>query len=458
MNYRMRVATIYLLGFFIDLVNMFIANVAYPDISHYFSASVSQLAWISNGYVLGLTLVIPLSSWLAKRIGTKRLFMLSLVIFIIAIIGVSSAASTEQLISWRVIQGLGGGLLIPAGQTMTYALYHSDERAKLSAAVMLVGLLAPALSPAIGGMLADSLSWRWVFLVSLPVAFITLLLAGRWLKPDRQNRRATRLDLSGLISSCSALTLILLGLTALGEDASGKAALLLVGGIALASFYTYGALRKPEPLLNIRLIKEPVLQTAMLIYQFIPGVFTGVNLITMLYLQNQLGMSAASAGAMMFPWAAAAFVAISLTGKKFNSTGPRRLFISGSLVQGAGIALLTQIDSASDNVIVGAAFVLMGFGSSLCSSTAQSSAFIAINSRDLADASALWNINRQLSFCFGVTLIGLLLNVFLNSGLAPGQAYRLCFILAAASVVIPIMFSFRLARRSGRYAINQEKR
>ncbi|BFO10758.1 hypothetical protein GGER_32680 [Serratia rubidaea] len=109
MNYRVRVASVYLLGFFIDLVNMFIANVAYPDIGRQLDAPVSQLAWVSNGYILGLTLVIPLSSWLAKRMGAKRLFMLSLVIFIIGTCGVAGAYNIEQLIAWRVAQGLGEG-------------------------------------------------------------------------------------------------------------------------------------------------------------------------------------------------------------------------------------------------------------------------------------------------------------------------------------------------------------
>ncbi|HBP96992.1 MAG TPA: MFS transporter, partial [Pantoea agglomerans] len=160
MSYRVRVASVYLLGFFIDLVNMFIANVAYPEIGRHFDAPVSQLAWISNGYILGLTLVIPLSSWLVRRMGAKRLFMLSLLIFIAGTCGVGASTSVSQLIAFRWIQGIGGGLLIPIGQTMTYALYRSNERAKLSSVVMLIALLAPALSPAIGGIVVESLSWR----------------------------------------------------------------------------------------------------------------------------------------------------------------------------------------------------------------------------------------------------------------------------------------------------------
>lgn len=246
MTYRARVASVYLLGFFVDLVNMFIASVAYPEIGRQFDAPVSQLAWISNGYILGLTLVIPLSSWLAKRIGSRRLLMFSLLVFIIATCGVSASFSVPQLIAWRGVQGMGGGLLIPIGQTMTYALYRSHERAKLSSAVMLVALLAPALSPAIGGLFVDSLSWRWVFLASLPFAVLALILARCWLKPDAPAEKGARLDLSGLASASVALTLILVGLTVLGESHHAQlGAVLLLIGIVVMGGYVRSAMKNP---------------------------------------------------------------------------------------------------------------------------------------------------------------------------------------------------------------------
>lgn len=111
MNYRMRVAVVYLLGFFIDLINMFISNVAYPAISRSFHATVEQLAWVSNGYIIGLTLIIPASRWLAARLGSKRLFLLSLSLFMVATLGAGTANSLTSLVGWRVAQGLGAGCL-----------------------------------------------------------------------------------------------------------------------------------------------------------------------------------------------------------------------------------------------------------------------------------------------------------------------------------------------------------
>lgn len=457
MTYRTKVAIVYLLGFFVDLINMFIANVAYPAIGHALQASISQLAWISNGYLLGLTLVIPLSAWLAQRVGGRAVFLLSLVLFMLATAAAGRAGSIEQLIGWRVVQGMGGGLLIPIGQTLTYQLFRSHERARLSAAIMLVGLLAPALSPALGGLIVDHLNWRWVFFSNLPLAALALLLATLWLRNEPSATEIKRLDATGLFSACLALTLILLGLTRLSEPNSlWQGAVLLLCGLLVLTYYLWHSLRHPHPLLNLRLVLDPPLRIAMIIYQCVPGLFIGVNLVAMLYLQNQLGMSATQVGGLMLPWSLASFAAITLTGKVFNRCGPRPLFIAGCNLQGLGILALSQIADAGQHSWQIFAFILMGSGGSLCSSTAQSCAFISIADAQLANASALWNINRQLSFCFGVALLSLLLNVLLGQT-EPLAAYRYCFYLAAASTLFPLLLCLRIANRAIVRHLNAEQ-
>ncbi|NGX88409.1 multidrug efflux MFS transporter [Rahnella sp. Lac-M11] len=456
MSHRARVAAVYLLGFFVDLINMFIANVAYPGIARQFDAPVSALAWVSTGYILGLTLVIPLSRALTARFGARRVFILSLTIFMVASFGAAGATHLTTLTGWRIVQGLGGGLLIPLGQTLTYALYPSHERARLSAVIMLVGLLAPALSPAIGGIIVDSFSWRWVFIASLPLALLAWVLALLWL-PEAPYEPAERFDLNGFLLLNGGLMLVLWGLTSLGESSewlSGSA--LLLAGAGLMAMFIRVSRKQTEPLLDLTLIKDPLLRTGMLVYQCIPGVFTGVSLIAMLYLQNEHHFSAAQSGSLMLPWSLASFAAISFTGKMFNRLGPRALFIPGCLIQGAGIGLLALLSvfPAAPWLAI-AAFTLMGAGSSLCSSTAQSGAFLHIQTEKLADASALWNINRQLSFCLGVTLVSVMLNIL--QIYLPQSAFRLAFILAAVSVIVPVLLCLRLPGREIVQELNQQE-
>lgn len=156
MAYRNKIALVYLLGFALDLVNMFAAAIAYPQISQQLHASVTQLAWIGNAYMLGLTLIILPSVWLAAVFGEKRLIMASLLMFSVASWCVAQSGSIEALIGWRLLQGLAGGLLIPVGQAMVYRHFPVRERARLTSVILLVALLVPALSPAVGGWVVEA--------------------------------------------------------------------------------------------------------------------------------------------------------------------------------------------------------------------------------------------------------------------------------------------------------------
>lgn len=377
MTYRSKVAWIFLLGFALDLVNMFVATVAYPDIARELHASVTQLAWISNAYMLGLTLIIPLSVWLAAIMGERTLIATSLLLFAGASVMVGQAGSIEALIGWRAVQGLGGGLLIPVGQAMAYRHFPAAERSQLTARVMSVALLVPAVSPALGGVIVDSVSWRWIFYANLPLALITLLLALLWIKPDAPTRVRPPLDLSSIFKQ----------------------------------------------------IASPMLRVAMLVYLCIPGVFIGTSLIAILYVRS-LGYDATQTGALMLPWALASAVAIYLSKKLFNRCGPKPLLLAGMALQCGGILLLNE------PALIIAAYMLMGLGGSLCSSTAQTLAFLDIPAERMGHASALWNMNRQVSFCVGAAVLSAILSAL--------DSFAITFTMAAALTLLPLFAVLRL--------------
>ncbi|MBZ7390010.1 multidrug efflux MFS transporter [Klebsiella michiganensis] len=352
MTYRSKVATVFLLGFFLDLINMFIASVAFPAMGRTLHASVGELAWVSNGYIAGLTLVLPFSAWLSQQFGTRRVFLLSLSIFSFGALAAGMADSLTSLVVWRALQGMGGGLLIPPGQSLTWQQFRPHERAKLSAAVMLVGLLAFG-------------------------------LAALWIKDERRVAR-------------------------------------------------------PGGLLRLSLLRDPLLRFSMLVYLCVPGTFIGINVVGMFYLQSVTGMSPSAIGALMLPWSLASFVAIATTGRYFNRLGPRPLIAVGCLLQAVGIVTLAGVNAHTASSMLIAAFIFMGAGGSLCSSTAQSSAFLNVANGDMPDASALWNLNRQLSFLMGSALLAALLSAFLLYWPTP-QAWRGVFIAAAALTLAPLL-------------------
>ncbi|VEB49613.1 membrane protein [Salmonella enterica subsp. enterica serovar Havana] len=193
MTYRSKVAVVYLLGFFLDLINLFIASVAFPAMSVDLHTSISALAWVSNGYIAGLTLIVPFSAFLSRYLGARRLIIFSLILFSVAAAAAGFADSLHSLVFWRIVQGAGGGLLIPVGQALIWQQFKPHERAGVSSVVMMVALLAPACSPAIGGLLVETCGWRWIFFATLPVAVLTLLLAYRWLNAASTTMASARL-------------------------------------------------------------------------------------------------------------------------------------------------------------------------------------------------------------------------------------------------------------------------
>ncbi|HBO4450306.1 TPA: multidrug efflux MFS transporter [Pseudomonas aeruginosa] len=416
MNQPSRLATLYLLGFALDLVNIFIASVAYPDIGRSLGASVATLAWIGNTYLLGLTLVIPLSVWLASRLGERRLMLLALAGFASASLGCGLAGSAATLIVWRLCQGLAGGLLIPLGQAMAYRNVPASARAGLTARVMLVALIVPAVAPALGGWLVDSLSWRGIFFASVAPALLVLALAMRWL--PRHKHAAQRLDLRGLLLGSAALACV------------------------LGCCYWRDGRARTDALLDLGLLEAPLLRTAMLVYLCVPGAFMGANLVAMLYLQGPLGLSASRAGALMLPWALAAGLAIGLTRRRFNRWGPKSLLLAGMAIQAGGLLWLARSGEGSGFWQLAGAYATMGFGGSLCSSAAQGMALLDVPAARMGHASALWNINRQLAFCLGMAVLGGLLNLL--QARADPAAFVHCFLFAAAFTLLPLPWVRRI--------------
>ena len=389
MAYRTKIAAVYLLSFALDLVNMFAVSIAYPQIGVDLQASVSQLAWIGNAYMLGLTLIILPSVWLAAVVGEKRLLLISLGVFTAATWGVAQATSIETLIGWRLLQGLGGGLLIPVGQAMVYREFRPHERARLTSVILLVALMVPALSPVLGGWVVEATSWRWVFYANLPLALIALILTQCWVRPVTQSARPAPVRLATLA----------------------------------------------------HLLKSPLLRVAMLTYLCIPGIFMGTQLVSILYV-HQLGYGPAQTGALMLPWALASALGIALSRYRFNRWGPKPLLLAGMSAQALGIALLIQLQDGPLWLPM-ALYALMGFGGSLCSSTAQNTAFIDVPADHMAPASALWNLNRQLSFLLGPALMMGLFSA-LSTITSTSHAFALCFAIGAGMTLVPLIPALRL--------------
>src|SRR3954453_11330129 len=175
--YKWLVAAVFVVGLFMDLLDTTIVNVALPTLAREFNASTTTLQWVVTGYLLSLAVWIPASGWLGDRFGTKRIFMLALALFTIGSALCGAAWGVESLIAFRVLQGVGGGMLPPVGPAMIFRAFPPNERAQASAVLTIPVAIAPTIGPILGGLLVDHASWRWIFYVNVPIGVVGFFFA-----------------------------------------------------------------------------------------------------------------------------------------------------------------------------------------------------------------------------------------------------------------------------------------
>lgn len=441
MSYRYKIATVFLLGFFIDCINIFMSAIALPDIATAFSVSPSMVAWVSNAYILGLVLIMPMSLWLASVLGDRKLLCYSMLLFSVSVWLIGMSESIHSLIFWRFVQGVAGGLLIPVGQALVFALFPNHERQRISTMIMAIALIAPAFSPTIGGIIIDALSWRWVFFANIPFTVITAFLAWRWIK-ETQAKTSGKPDFLGLFMVNVSLLCLLLSFSLFNDYQSVVLAISsFLLSVTMLLIYLNYAKGSAHPILNLQLLKNYNLRNAFIVYYAVPGIFTGVNLLNIFNLQRNLGFNAKQTGLFMLLYAVGALVSMTSGGLLYRHLGKKQLFIIGITLHSLGISLLFWVSNANDLSTLIVAYLLMGMGGGLSANTAQISALIDFNGQDLLQGSVLWNINRQVAFSLGTVV---LISIF---SLLPAAndliRYQQTFMIAAVLCLLSLISIFK---------------
>lgn len=446
MTYRYRIASIFLLGFFIDCINIFMSAIALPAIADDMQISIVSVTWVSNSYILGLTLIIPLSHWLSQRFGIKALMVTSMLMFSLSVALVGYSHSFIELIFWRFIQGVSGGLLIPIGQALTFQYFQGHERSKISTLIMAIALIAPAISPTLGGFIVDVVSWRWVFYSNIPFSLITAFLAFIWVKEPSPKENAIP-DIKGIILISLIIVSGLFALSAYGEYHSTLLALVIaVLSTIFAVLYYYHYRHHSSPVINLALLKNRNLSLSIFIYYCIPGVFTGVNILAIFYLQQYLKFTAQGTGIFMLLYALGAFISMIISGALYNKLGMKCLFIIALLLHSIGISLLTFVNSNTDIPLLIIAYLIIGVGGGIGANTAQTTALYDFSAKKLVQASVIWNINRQVVFSVGATMVAMLFNLF-SLFCLPQTAYSMTFLICALIGILPLTLLLTLKKK-----------
>jgi EmrB/QacA subfamily drug resistance transporter len=416
------VSAVVVLGAVMSILDTTVVNVAINTLAQEFETDLPTIQWVVTGYTLALATVIPLTGWAADRFGTKRLYVISIVLFVIGSALSGLAWSAESLIAFRVLQGLGGGMIMPAGMTILTRAAGPMRVGRVMAIIGVPMLLAPILGPILGGWLVDDVSWRWIFFINIPIGAIAVALALRVLPPDEPQPHH-RLDWLGLALLSPGLAAVIYGLaesaSAGGFDSAGVLVPVLAGAAALVAFVWHG-LRTHDALIDLRLFSNRTfsLSSGTLVLMII-AVFGGMLLMP-LYLQAVRGESAFNTGLLLAPQGLGAMLVMPIAGQLTDRTGIGRIVPVGLTLVGAAFLGLTQLGAETSYWIVCGLLFLMGMGMGATMMPLFSGAMQTLRRAAIARASTTLNIIQQVGASIGTAVLTVLLTNEMRERLPQG--------------------------------------
>ncbi len=412
--YRYRVAAIYAAVLFLDRLDLTIVNITLPTIAKYFGIPVTQTEWINTAYLLSLVASIPISSFLGERFGFKRVFNLAIILF-----GLSSfcCAYSDNLLSislFRLLQGIGGGLIVPIGMSLVYQAFDKSEYVSITSFIFMPTLIAPALAPFLGGLITELYGWQWVFLFVAPICILASIATLLVIKEPIVSGKA-KLDWRGFVFSILSLTTSFYFLSMLGH-ANLDLISIIAFFIALISGYCFYKHQKVtnHPIIHFEYLRNKLFLQANLIQVSFQLCHYGAIFLVSTYLQVCAHMSAKLTGLVMGMQAIGSFSVNRFAVMLFHRFSPKAPLAIGL----TGIGIITpciMFITNSDMLFVGIAILYFrGIFSGLCGATIQTLGILGFANDQISRAGTIYSVVRQISMALGIALSSVLINLGVN--------------------------------------------
>jgi EmrB/QacA subfamily drug resistance transporter len=452
-----RVSLVVVIGSIMSILDTTIVNVALATMSRELHASISEIQWVVTGYMLSLAAVIPVSGWAARRFGAKQVYLVSLVLFTAGSALCGLATSTNELILFRVLQGVGGGMILPVGQLMMAEAAGPKRMGRVMSIVAVPAMLAPILGPTLGGVIVQNMSWRWIFYVNVPIGVIAVIAALRTL-PRVERGQADRLDVRGLLLMATGLPLVTYGLAEVGITGSFTAVKVVVPivlGLALVAAFALHALRVPTPLLDLRLYRRPTFSSASFAMFCLGAALFGGMILLPLYWQEVRGESVIVTGLLTAPQGLGAAMAMPIAGKLTDRMGGGPLALFGVTLCAVATIPFGLIGAHTSIVLLSGAMFLRGIGIGFGFMPTMAAAFASLDRSELASATPQLNVLQRVGGSIGTAVLAVVLQRALvgahgvsGEAAAYGTAFWASAILAALAIVpaVVLMRAERMAR------------
>ncbi len=418
----LKVAGVVVLGAIMSILDITVVNVALPTFQVVFGSLAhpipySTVAWTVTGYTLALATVIPLTGWAADRFGTKRLYMTAVTLFTVGSALCSTAWSIDVLIGFRVLQGLGGGMLMPLGMTIMTRAAGPHRMGRLMAVLGVPMLLGPILGPILGGWLIQVASWHWVFLINVPIGAVALIYA--FVVLDKDNPEPSEsFDWLGMLLMSPGLALFLFGVSSIpgeGTVAAPKVWVSMLVGAALMATFVLHSFRPAHPLLDLRLFKDRNLTLSVITMFLFAAAFFGGLLLVPTYFQEVRGESTLNAGLLVAPQGIGAMLTMPLAGALADRLPIGRIVPVGLVVIVAGLFGLTQVTATTPYPELIAMLFVIGLGMGGTMMPLFTAALKTLRGPQVARGSTLLNITQQVASSVGVATMSVILTNHLSS-------------------------------------------
>ncbi|HWD65989.1 MAG TPA: DHA2 family efflux MFS transporter permease subunit [Solirubrobacteraceae bacterium] len=413
------VAAVVVLGAVMSILDTTVVNVAINTLAAKFHTTLPTIQWVATGYTLALATVIPLSGWIADRFGTKRLYMTSIALFLGGSMLSGLAWSSGSIILFRVLQGLGGGMIMPAGMTILTRAAGPQRIGRVMSIMGVPMLLGPILGPILGGWLVDSVSWRWIFFINVPVGLLALILSLRVLPRDVPVK-GTRLDFVDLLLLSPGLALLIYGLAetnSAGGFGSAKVLVPMLAGLALIGGFVWHALRARFPLIDLRLFRDRTFATSSMTLILVAISVFGTFLLLPLYFQAVRGESPLQSGLLLAPQGLGSMIAMPIAGQLADRTGPGKIVPFGLITIILSVLGLTQVGAATAYWKLEIDLFVFGLGMGFTMMPVFTGAMQSIRGPAVARASTALNILQQAGASVGTAVLSVLLASALSSRL-----------------------------------------
>jgi EmrB/QacA subfamily drug resistance transporter len=413
------VAGVVLLGAIMSILDTTVVNVAIDHLAVAFHSPLTTIQWVITGYTLALAAVIPVTGWAADRFGTKRIYLWSLVLFTLGSVLSGLAWSDGSLILFRVLQGIGGGMIMPAVMTIMTKKAGPHRMGRVMGVLGVPMLIAPILGPILGGWLVDDVSWRWIFFINLPIGIVAFILALIVLEPD-QPQPAHRLDWIGMLLLSPGLAVFIYGLAESSTYGFGSVRSwgpTLAGAVLIGAWFLH-SWRTPNPLIDLRTFAHTRAGAAAGTFLLFAISVFGTMLLIPLYYQSVRGASALQAGLLVAPSGFGAMLLMPLAGRLTDRYGPTWLPATGLPLVAIGLIPFVFVGGHTSYVLLCCASFVQGLGMGLSMMPNMTAAMQAVPPAAIARTSTAMNIIRQAGASIGTAVLSVILASAITSNLS----------------------------------------